>query len=594
MEGTLLKDINVNDLPAPHELSADSLPSPSELGHSPVASQPQSQPTPEEQISQAEALARGTVQGATAGFSDELIGGAGVVLNPGEVLQADDKIEKMKELFSRYRDIERQRNKLAEEAYGKTYLAGNVLGGIATLPATSSVKGATLLGAVTGLGSSEAESTGELIKDTAIGGAIGGAAGKVGQVASELLSPSALKQSAAENLANVAGVKGLPSARQKVGEALLESGALKGGIKEEALGSITQAAQKAEETLQPALQSVKNKLATMPAEDVSAAVGGDAGDKVYGLLQNAIDGMKDMSSDVEAEFASTIAPKVQDYILKLKEAGNDPVRLNELKRAAYKQAEDIYSQIRKMQQTQSPVPKAFEDWGMMAKQIGETVKDHIEQLAGVASSGVEAGSGSSLLDIIRNSNYQLGGLAGAKRAVTSKLSKGADSFKTSSTMEYAYHPKWALIKDVVKNLGSDAVRGEKAAAEAKLAGLLEKTVGEKLSPIAEQIGKRTTSSTPVIEKAQQITGSQQRSSSDFDRDTPATVSQSLYAQSDDQLKQLADDLSTQPGLDHSGAALNKALATKNIASKNSILFSLAQNPQARRVLIQRGLIKKSE
>lgn len=546
-------------------------------------------PAPEEQISQTEAALRGGFQGLTFGFGEEATGALETAGQAGQILESEDKIAKIKELYQRYRDLERQRNKLAEEAYPKTYLAGSVAGGIGSTALTgglgAGIKGAAITGAVTGLGTSEEESLGGMAKDVAIGGALGAAAGKLGEKLGKFVSPTALKEEAAAGMAEAVGAKGLPSQKEKIGKAILESKALKTGLNEESLGKLSSASQEAKETLQPVLQTIKNRLgsSTQPITE-------DAGDKVYNVLQKAQDAIKDMSSGVQEEFGSEIAPKVQDYILKLKEAGSDPVRLNEIKRAAYKEASDVYEQINKLQRSQSPIPRSFEEWGSMAKQIGETVKNHIEHLGSVVTSDIERGTAQDLSQRVRDTNYQLGGLAGAKKALTSKLAKDDTGFKFSSPLEYGFQKQYALIKDIVKNLGSDAVKMSKAELEYKVANTLENMgLGEKAVPFAKQVAKMA-QAPQMIEKAEEITGSRQLSSQEYSKENPSNVSQSLYAQSDDKLKEVADSISTDPNLSHLGEALNKAIATKNVAIKNSTLFSLAQRKDARKILVQRGLL----
>jgi hypothetical protein len=574
------KDIEVVDTP---KLKLSSL-KPEEVEIVPEAK-------PEEQISQTEAGLRGALQGATFGFGEEISGGLETVGSAGEILKAEDSIGKMKELYKRYRDIERQRNKLAEEAHPYTYGAGSLVGGIGSTALTggllgAGVKGAAAAGALTGLGTSEAETLGETAKDVAVGGTVGALAGKAGEVLGKLVSPSALKEEAALNVANALKAKGMPSQKEKIGRAVLESKALSSGINEEALGKLAAASSEAEDKLQnTVLKTIKDRLSS---SDVKLTE--DAGDKVYNILQKSVAAIEDMSSGVQEEFGSEIAPKVQDYILKLKRAGNDPVRLNEIKRAAYKEAEAVYDQINKLQRSQSPIPKSFEDWGAMAKQIGETVKGHIEHLGAVVTNDLERGTAQDLSKIVKETNYQLGGLAGAKKALYSKLNKDDTGLKLASPLEYAFNPQWSLIKDIAKNLGSDTVRLAKAGKQDQLANLLTKSgIGEKAVPLAKNLAKAA-QIPGMVEGAQKLTGSKQLTSEEYKIESPATISQSLYNQPDDRLKEVALSFSTDPNLGPLGRALNEAIETKNVNKKNSTLFSLAQRKDARDLLKKRGLL----
>jgi len=136
---------------------------------------------PEQGPSQGEAALRGVGQGATARFADELVGGA-------RALAAGGDIRGLPERYRKERDAERARNKAAEEAHPKTYLAGELGGAVATsfIPGMGIARGATLAagaaragaqGAVAGLGGSEADLTkgevGQAAEDALTGGAVG-------------------------------------------------------------------------------------------------------------------------------------------------------------------------------------------------------------------------------------------------------------------------------------------------------------------------------------------------------------------------------------------------------------------------------------
>jgi hypothetical protein len=112
-----------------------------------------------------ESFLRGAAQGATFGFSDEVVGlGKGLV---GK-LQGEGNFN---ELYSKYRDEDRLRNKEAQLDNPKAFIGGNVLGGIGTslIPGVGLAKGATaaanlgkaaLLGGAVGAGTSEADLVG--------------------------------------------------------------------------------------------------------------------------------------------------------------------------------------------------------------------------------------------------------------------------------------------------------------------------------------------------------------------------------------------------------------------------------------------------
>lgn len=148
--------------------------------------------------------ARGAVQGATAGWGDEMAGAGGMIgsamnktgINPavmavsvpviGTTLGAlmvlagsKSKNESLADTYTRIRDSERGANAEAKEANPGTYGTTQILG---TLLPAYLIKNPAALGAVTGGGNSDASSIGGLARDTAVGAAVGGAAGLGGRV----------------------------------------------------------------------------------------------------------------------------------------------------------------------------------------------------------------------------------------------------------------------------------------------------------------------------------------------------------------------------------------------------------------------------
>lgn len=154
-------------------------------------------------VSKTESALRGAGQGATLGFLDELAGairasGRGIaenvgVQNPltGEVTQTEASGQSFPEAYRTERDAYRAGDKLAEQNNPATFGGTEMLGGLINAPLagpinslkTAAVAG-TKLGALFGLGSSEADLTqgdvGGAAADTAKGAAIGLALSPVG------------------------------------------------------------------------------------------------------------------------------------------------------------------------------------------------------------------------------------------------------------------------------------------------------------------------------------------------------------------------------------------------------------------------------
>jgi hypothetical protein len=144
----------------------------------------------------------GGLQGVSLGFADEMEGVAGGL---ADLLSGGDFD------YSGNRDEARRKYAAAEGANPELYRGGEVVGAVggALLPggaAAKGLKGAMALGAATGaaqgLGTSEADLTegevGEVLTDTAIGGAVGAGAGAVGHGVSKAVS--ALRGRAAQGV----------------------------------------------------------------------------------------------------------------------------------------------------------------------------------------------------------------------------------------------------------------------------------------------------------------------------------------------------------------------------------------------------------
>jgi hypothetical protein len=112
--------------------------------------------------SELESMARGAVQGVSSGFSDEITGGV-------ESLLTDKSYEQA-------RDESRANNQAAQDANPGFYMGGEVAGGVGGLLTTggtfAGVRGAAILGGLSGVGLSN-KTGAELAQDGAIGAALG-------------------------------------------------------------------------------------------------------------------------------------------------------------------------------------------------------------------------------------------------------------------------------------------------------------------------------------------------------------------------------------------------------------------------------------
>lgn len=144
-----------------------------------------------------ESFGRGAVQTASMGFRDEAAGALespmGALKKTANLFGADFSDEDV----ARYEaEVEESRrlDREAEAANPKSYLGGQVVGGVASAAIPGG--GLTRLaaeGAALGIGSSEADNAGGIARDAAIGGATGYGIGKVGQAAAPYLQKGAQK-----------------------------------------------------------------------------------------------------------------------------------------------------------------------------------------------------------------------------------------------------------------------------------------------------------------------------------------------------------------------------------------------------------------
>lgn len=132
-----------------------------------------------------ESFGHGAVQGATLGFGDEI---NGAVQALGDKVTGRSPGASLVELYRRNRDMFRREDAAAQQANQKSYMGGNLAGGIAP----SLVSGATVgngasllaalgrnaaLGGTAALGGSNADTATGLARDAAIGAGVGGVLG---------------------------------------------------------------------------------------------------------------------------------------------------------------------------------------------------------------------------------------------------------------------------------------------------------------------------------------------------------------------------------------------------------------------------------
>lgn len=151
---------------------------------------------PQPDMTQSEATLRGAAQGLTFDFADEIAGAAGAAK---ETLFGDARLSDLLDTYEQQRDISREAFREAEQEFPKSYLAGEIGGGILPAIATGgagavaavgktglkqaakqAAKSGAKFGAASAAGrTEEVEDVGQVAKDIGTGTLAGGAFGAV-------------------------------------------------------------------------------------------------------------------------------------------------------------------------------------------------------------------------------------------------------------------------------------------------------------------------------------------------------------------------------------------------------------------------------
>lgn len=188
-----LSELNPNDIEVVEELEQPETLKLSSLDPTEVETVDDNQSKPE----LFESAIRGAGQGLSLGFSDEIVGGlkAGVE-KATDYVTGRDSVD-LSNLYEKYRDLERTRNKEAEKENPYTYGSSELLGNVATafVPGgqIGTIGKAAMLGGATGLGRSEADNVTSVARDTAKGALLGAGAYKAGSMLGKYLKPSTEK-----------------------------------------------------------------------------------------------------------------------------------------------------------------------------------------------------------------------------------------------------------------------------------------------------------------------------------------------------------------------------------------------------------------
>lgn len=152
--------------------------------------------TVKENPSQLESAVRGGAQGIALNYADEITGGLEALK---DIATTDKSLDDYSNLYDKYSAESRAAYDAAQAANPKTYLAGNIAGGVGTALATgnpASLMGRVALGAgMGGVAGSGLAEPGDRLKGAAMGAALGGTAAYGGDKLANALSSGAQKLS---------------------------------------------------------------------------------------------------------------------------------------------------------------------------------------------------------------------------------------------------------------------------------------------------------------------------------------------------------------------------------------------------------------
>lgn len=551
--------------------------------------------------SKLQSAGQGALQGATAGFSDELGGAVGAVQD--KLLGNPDK-KSLKELYQEYRDMHRNRNKQAEETNPKSYLAGNVggaIGGAALAPgllAPKTISGAATLGAATGLGTSDADLTdpslGNVAKaatDTAKGEVLGGVAGAAGKGLAKLLNPETLETASSKLASSAVGLKPskeLTSIYDPVSKNISKGSNIIKGIGTTALNNDSlpftggpagmydqslKAIDNQYKQLSPIMSKTQETLNQNLPQYTEAA--GNIGDKAGEFLYKFRDSLSNNPDQ------DTIMKKIEDkylpYIQKMSQSDGNLQTLNGIKRGLQEKAEDL-SASAYTQPSSDLKPEAE-----FVKNLGGVVRQHIEDLANSADPG--AG------DKIGSINKQLSNLYTYNSAAKKLMDKSGNALVDNATTGaglglgfMAGGPLGAAAVGATK-LGIEAGTGNTIGRLGKIAGSKAMNSAAKaIDTPAGQLVQKTLPQAPS--KVLNNPFSQEKIQGKSVGPAQATkTTTSLYNATDESLKGVAAKFKETPGLEFYADHLNKAIDTNDQGEKNRAIFLIAQNPVTRKLIM---------
>ena len=559
-----------------------------------------------EQWSKAESFGQGALQGATAGFSDEIGGALGAGM---EKLAGNPQNKSVKELYQEYRDFQRGRNEQAQKQNPGSNLAGNVVGAIGSgilMPgmAPTSVAGAVGLGAATGLGNSQqdlTEATPETLegtaKDVAMGAGLGLAGGVAGKGLQKVLSPEALEVAGSKAASSAVGLK--PSKElarvwdpvekrmvegsdviKGIGKTAMDEGALPmtGGpanIYDKSIDAI----QHQYDKLNPLMVQTQQKLNQNLDENLQAVggIGQKASDFMYGFRDSLAENPN------QDKIMDALEQKYIPYIQKMTNADGNLQQLTQFKRALQDTATDL-NKAAYTQPASDLKPEAE-----FVKNLGGIVRQHIEDLASQA----DEGAGQQIAD----TNKTLSNLYTYKDAAKKLMDKASnplnEAARTTATAGAGFlmgGPIGAVVAPAAK-MGLEAVTGNPVNRLAKIAAAkIANQASKSFQTPAGELVQKTVTNLPLATVTNPFTQGQMQER--YNPSEQSKLATNMYNATDESLKQVASTFKQNPALGFYGDMLNDAVDTNDQIKKDNAIFCIMQNPTARKLVTPNDQVEK--
>lgn len=546
--------------------------------------------------SKGESFGQGALQGASGGFSDEIGGAEGALME--KILPGGNQDNKsLEDLYKEYRDMHRGRNEEAAKN-SAAYLGGNIAGGIVpAIAAGPGLAAQTALGASVGAGASNADNIKDLTKDTTIGAGMGLAGGVVGRAASGALNPTSMEVAGSKLASSAVGLKPSkeltsiynPSTGKMESGSDVIKGIGKTAIEEKALPSVGGANAIYDKTLE-AIDNNEGKLSPLlnqaqqsldPVKEQVLDKVGHIGDKVGKFMYDFQDTipMTSQSEGLARKLYKTYAPQIQA----LSDADGNLEALNTFKREAQAGAKRLNKGIYTSPTSQNDATEA-----QFLSRIGGIIREHIEDLANASNPDSQLG------DAIKQQNKTLSNLYtyedAAKKFIDSSKSQPKIGMGLSAGAGLGFKmggPLGAVLGGGTQ-YGIEKATGQPLAQTAKIAAAKALVGGSKAlsTPMGELVQKAApaapaASSVITNPYAEEIV--QDKFPSDNQR-----LSAYVNNATDDSLKEVAENMTHSPVLNDSATQLKNAIDNHDEYAKRAALMKLMQMPSFRELMKTKG------